>query len=275
MQLLGCFEQWIMAMLHLLVTEMRVAGFVCFDARYGDEWEDGDWDEWDGWDEGWWFGGWVRYGSDAFCKLANYMVAMACKATCSNLYPTFSGRRVLPRQSWQQKCSLVVNVRLVLQRRMSCHGHRYKCTLPTFTTRELPEWFAGAWVGVNFTTQTSPNCPTTINYTRVHQNSPSNCLSEMTRPLASLFGEHKRSRLDGLVGIWRRFISCGHFELRQISIKWSHPWFVGQVSFLSDLQLRHAEFESSWSSAVQEKGGAVHAVNTAGIYRTYSLFRWW
>ena len=30
----------------------------------------------------------------------------------------------------------------------------------------------------------------------------------MTRPLASLFGEHKRSRLDGLVGIWRRFISC-------------------------------------------------------------------
>lgn len=125
---------------HLLVTAMRVAGFVCFDARYGDEWEDGDWD---GWDEGWWFGGWVRYGSDAFCKLANYMVAMACKATCSNLCPTFSGRRVLPRQSWQQKCSLVVNVRLVLQRRMSCHGHRYKCTLPTFTTRQLPEWFAG------------------------------------------------------------------------------------------------------------------------------------
>lgn len=35
---------------HLLVTAMRVAGFVCFDARYGDEWEDGDWD---GWDEGW------------------------------------------------------------------------------------------------------------------------------------------------------------------------------------------------------------------------------
>ena len=79
-----------MAMPQLLVTAMRVAGFVCFDARYGDEWEDGDWDEWDGWDEGWW----VRYGSDAafFCKLNNYMVAMACKATCSNLNPTFSGR---------------------------------------------------------------------------------------------------------------------------------------------------------------------------------------
>lgn len=49
LRLLGCFEQWIMAMPHLLVAESKGL----FDARYGDEWEDGDWDEWDEWDEGW------------------------------------------------------------------------------------------------------------------------------------------------------------------------------------------------------------------------------